>query len=217
MDKPATILIADDHPIFRGGLKDVVAQNPGLKIVFEASDGGQVLQQFETQPPDLAILDIHMPVRSGLDIARVVWERQLPIRLILLTMYDDEDLFNEAMNLGVGGYVLKESAVSDLLEAIRSVLNGHLFISPPIAGYLLNRRNGMETLRQQKPGIQQLTPTERRVLKLIAEDRTSKEIGDSLQISHRTVETHRQNICRKLELSGSHSLLKFAYDNKSRL
>jgi DNA-binding NarL/FixJ family response regulator len=217
MNSKTTLLIADDHPIFRSGLRETITADPSFEIVGEAGDGARALQLIETLRPDVAILDIHMPQRNGLDVARVAWERELPTKLIMLTMYDDEDLFNEAMNLGVAGYVLKESAVSDLLDAVRCVMGGRPFISPVIAGFLLNRRTEAELLRQQKPGLQQLTPTERRVLKLIAEDRTSKEIGEVLQISFRTVESHRQNICHKLDLTGSHSLLKFAYDHKSQL
>ena len=122
-----------------------------------------------------------------------------------------------AMDLGLSAYVLKESAEADLLKAIRYVVEGKIFISPTISGFLLLRRENREALRREKPGLNLLTPAEQCILKSIANDNTSKEIADHLNISVRTVETHRQNISTKLELSGSHSLLKFAYDNKSRL
>ena len=165
----------------------------------------------------MAILDIHMPRLSGLQVTRSLWERQSPVKIILLTMHEDEDLFNEAMNLGVSAYVLKENAAGDLLNAMRCVANGKTFVSPSMAGLLLRRSQQSADLRREKAGLELLTATERRVLKLIAEDKTTKEIATTLGISARTVDTHRQNISHKLHLSGSHSLLKFAYDNKSKL
>jgi len=217
LNPKTTILIADDHPIFRKGLREVVETDPNLRLVCEVGDGEQALREIESLRPDVAILDIHMPRRSGMDVARAVWTKGLAVRLIVLTMYDDEVLFNEAMGLGVLGYVLKENAVEDLLNAIRAAHAGRTFISPSVADYLLNRHRQKEDLNRSNPGLQSLTPAERRILKLIAEDRTTKEIADDLKISPRTVETHRQNISTKLDLSGSHSLLKFAYDNKALL
>jgi DNA-binding NarL/FixJ family response regulator len=216
--KPAIkILIADDHPIFRKGLCEVIAENPALRVVQETSDGAEALRLIQELQPAMAILDIHMPKLSGLQVIRSLWERQFPVKIILLTMHEDEDLFNEAMNLGVSAYVLKENAAADLLSAIRCVADGKIFVSPSLAGLLLRRGQQSAALRKEKAGLELLTPTEGRVLKLIAEDKTTKEIADALGISSRTVDTHRQNISHKLHLSGSHSLLKFAYDNKSKL
>jgi len=113
--------------------------------------------------------------------------------------------------------VLKENAVEDLLSAVRSVAEGKTFVSASLSGVLLRRRAQTDALRRERPGLDSLTPTERRILKLIADDKTSKEIAEVLSCAIRTVETHRQNISQKLDLSGSHSLLKFAYDNKSSL
>jgi DNA-binding NarL/FixJ family response regulator len=158
-----------------------------------------------------------MPKLSGLRVIRSLWERQSSVKVILLTMHEDEDLFNEAMNLGVSAYVLKENAAADLLNAIRCVSEGKTFVSPTLANLLLRRSQQSAALRQEKGGLELLTPTESRILKLVAEDKTTKEIAEALGISSRTVDTHRQNISHKLNLSGSHSLLKFAYDNKSRL
>jgi DNA-binding NarL/FixJ family response regulator len=132
-------------------------------------------------------------------------------------MHEDEDLFNEAMDIGVDGYVLKENAVADLINAIRSVAEGNTFVSPSLTGLLLRRRTQSAELKLEKPGVEFLTPTERRILKLITQDQTTKEIAASLGISTRTVDTHRGNVSKKLHLSGSHSLLKFAFANKSRL
>ena len=211
------ILIADDHPIVRKGLRDAIASDPTLELLPDASDGEQAWRSIQESHPAIAILDIHMPRRSGLEIARTVMAKRLPVDLIVLTMYDDEDVFNEALSLGVKGYLLKDSAIPEILSAIRAVAGGKTYISPSLSDHLLHRRDRSQALAKQKPGLDDLSPTERRILKLIAQDRTTKEIAEVLGISVRTVDTHRQNICHKLELHGTHSLLKFAYDHKNEL
>jgi DNA-binding NarL/FixJ family response regulator len=154
---------------------------------------------------------------NGLQVAKKISELKLPVTVVMLTMHKEEMLFNEAMNAGIPGFLLKENAASDLLACIRAVLAGQPFISPSLSSFLLNRRLGAQQLLEEKPELQRLTAAERRVLKLIAEDLTSKEIAEQLGISAHTVENHRAKICERLNLRGSHSLLKFAYDNKSRL
>jgi DNA-binding NarL/FixJ family response regulator len=217
MKTPITILIADDHPIFRKGLCEVLAEDRALRVVRETGDGAEALRLIQELRPAIAILDIHMPKLSGLQVIRSLWENKSLVKIILLTMHEDEDLFNEAMNLGVSAYVLKENAAADLLNAVRCVAEGKTFVSPSLADLLLRRSKQSAALRKEKAGLELLTATEGRILKLIAEDKTTKEIAEALGISTRTVDTHRQNISHKLNLSGSHSLLKFAYDNKSRL
>ncbi len=217
MNPPLTVLIADDHPIFRKGLCEVIESDPSLSLAGQAANGDDALRMIDELRPSVAILDINMPRLSGLQVAEALQTREVRPRLVLLTMHEDEDLFDRAMELGVPAYVLKESAVEDLLGAVHSVAEGRGFISPTIAGLLVKRRERSAELRREKPGLDLLTPTERRILKLISEDRTTKEIADTLEVSPRTVETHRQNMSHKLHLSGSHSLLKFAFDNKTRL
>lgn len=217
MSAPLKILIADDHPIFRRGLCDVIETDAGLHLVGQACNGEEALKLIDELRPDIAIFDVHMPKLSGLQAARKLIEQESPVKLVLLTMHEDEDLLNEALDLGILAYVLKENAVEDLLSAVRSVSSGRTFISASLSGFLVRRRAQSEALRREKPGIDSLTPTERRILRLIADDKTSKEIAEVFGCAVRTVETHRQNMSLKLGLSGSHSLLKFAYDNKSRL
>lgn len=212
-----TVLIADDHPIFRRGLCDILAGDATLRLVGEAADGEQAWQMIQDLQPRVAVLDIHMPKRSGIQISRLVSQQRLPVELIILTMDTEEALLNEALNLGIKGYLLKESAVGDLLQAIHRVAEGGCYLSTGMSGALVRRNAGREALRAEKPGLDRLSPTERQILKLIAEDRTSKEIAELLRCSPRTVETHRQNISQKLELSGSHSLLRFAFDHKAQL
>jgi DNA-binding NarL/FixJ family response regulator len=215
--QPITVLIADDHPIFRRGLCEVIAGDPGLNLVAEAGDGDQALDLIQARHPAVAVLDIHMPKRSGVRVARDLRDLRWPGALIFLTMDNEEGLLNEALNLGVLGYLLKENAVAELLAAIHSVAAGKSYVCQALSPSLLRRRAAAEVLRAQAPGLDRLTPAERQVLKLIAEDRTSKEIARFLGCSVRTIETHRLNISRKLELSGTHSLLRFAFNHKSEL
>ena len=211
------VLIADDHPVVRQGLRQTIETDRGLKIVAEAGDGGVALEQIKTLLPEVAVLDIDMPVKDGFAVATAIREEKLPVAIIFLTIHREEELFQAAMDMGVKGYVLKDSATTDIIAGIKTVAGGQPYISPSLSAYLINRGARSIALIKEKPGIQDLTSMERRVLKLIAEDKTSKDIAKELFISHRTVETHRTNISRKLELHGSLALIKFAVAHKSQL
>ena len=217
MRAPIKILVADDHPLFRQGLRQTIEAERDLQLLCEVGDGRAALASIRELRPDLCILDVNMPVMDGLTVVRQMRAQRLSTEVIILTMYKEEDLFNAAMDLEIKGYVLKESAVTDIVDAVRQVAAGRHYISPALAELLLTRHDRTRALRAEKPGLDRLTPAERRILKLIAEDRTSKEIAEQLGVSPRTVENHRTNICAKLDVHGIHSLVKFAYDNKSRL
>ena len=208
-------MMADDHPIVRQGLKQIIETDGAISIVAEAGDGDTALALIEKHKPDVAVLDIDMPEMDGFDVVRSLQQKKIEIEIVFLTMHSEDEIFQEAMDLGVKGYVLKDSAVNDIITSIRSVADGKPFLSPALSALLLNRRNRVIELNGTQPGLQTLSPTERRILKLIAEDKTSKEIGEQLFISHRTVETHRSNISRKLDLHGSLALVKFAVTHKS--
>lgn len=217
MLKELRVLIVDDHPVFRRGLRDVIAENPQCKIVGEAADGHAALQLLAELKPRVAIVDIDMPRLNGLNMMRVLRKSDTTVLVIFLTMYRDEQMFNAAMDLGVKAYVLKDNAAADILTALKKVAEGDTFVSPSMSQMRQRRADRVQEMLLSKPQIDELTPAERRILKLIAEDRTSKEIADFLHISVKTVENHRLNICHKLNLHGSHSLLKFAFDHKSYL
>ena len=211
------LLIADDHPLFRSGLRQVVENDPTLMLVGEASDGESALKLILEKQPDVAVLDVNLPDVNGFEIARRLQGKRLPTRIIILTMHKDEETCNRALDIGAKGFVLKENAVEEILKAIAAVAAGEHYLSSSISGYLIRRRNRAEALADQKPGLDNLTKAERRILKLIAEKKTSREIAAELFISPRTVEAHRANICTKLALSGSHSLLQFALENRSAI
>jgi DNA-binding NarL/FixJ family response regulator len=212
-----SILIADDHPLLRKGLRLTIEADKSLKVVAEADDGEAALERIAELCPQVAVVDINMPKMGGFDLLRALNQRGLPVAVIFLTMYSDEELFNEALDLGARGYVLKESAVTDIVNAIKAVAAGKHYISAAISSYLISRNTRADVFARQRPSLNDLTPTERRILRLIAANKSSKQIADELCISHRTVENHRTNICQKLDIHGINALLKFALEHKSEL
>jgi DNA-binding NarL/FixJ family response regulator len=217
MKSEIRIVIADDHPIFRHGLKEIIETDSLLKVVGEAGDGQSALEKIELLRPDVVVLDIDMPEMDGFAVAKEIRRTSLPVEIIILTIHREEEIFQEAMDLGVKGYVLKDSAITDIISGIRSAAARQSYISPQLSTFLLSRRRRADSLAIQKPGLESLTTMERRILKLIALEKTSKDIAAQLFISPRTVETHRTNICRKLDLKGNLPLIKFALTHKSEL
>lgn len=217
MQNPVKLLIVDDHPVFRRGLREIIGENNRFTVVGEAADGAIGLQMATELQPDIIVLDVDMPQLNGLQMARALRKEQSSARVVFLTMYSDEDLFNAALDIGVKGYVLKENAGGEVVSALLKVAEGKTFYSPALATIGLRREDRVKSLLLSKPSLDTLTVAEKRLLKLIAEDHTSKEIADLLKISTKTVENHRHNICRKLNIYGSHSLLKFAFDHRSYL
>lgn len=216
MDK-IKILIADDHPMMRSGVKSVLLADPQIEIIAEAKDGDEAFNLILKHQPDVALLDVEMPKMTGLEVVRRIQSENVKTKVIFLTMYKAEDMFNEAMDSGAYGYVLKENAVEDVLESVKSVHQGKYYISPLISDYLVKRINTQNDLKSKTPSINDLTQTERKVLKLISLDKTTQQIADELFISYKTVENHRNNISKKLNLSGTHSLVKFAIKNREIL
>jgi DNA-binding NarL/FixJ family response regulator len=211
------IVIADDHPIFRQGLRQVIEKSAHVKVVAEAEDGLMALERIQECRPEVAILDIDMPNQDGFSVARSIRERRLPVAVIFLTMHKDELHFNEALDIGVKGYLIKDSAAADVVNCISAVADGQNYISPTLSTYLLNRSKRATTLAHEQPGLSELTATERHILILLADYKTSKEIASELCVSVRTIENHRSNICLKLNLHGTHALVKFAIHHKSEL
>lgn len=204
------IILADDHPIVRQGLRQVIEREPDLRIVAECGDGAAALAAIEKQQPDIAILDVDMPRASGFDVLRILSKKQSAVQVILMTVHDEVEFFNEALDLGAKAYLLKECAVEEVVKAVRAIRADQNFASPQLHQYLFRRAN-----RAESGGLAALTPTEREVLKLIADYKTSREIGEALFISPLTVKTHRRNISLKLDITGSNTLMKYALEHKN--
>ena len=211
------VLIADDHPIFREGLARVISRDARLRVVAEAEDGDDAVARLGELRPDVAVLDLDMPGRDGFAVVRAVQDARLSVKVIILTSHKNEELFRSALDLRVDGYVLKDGAVMEIVNAIRAVAAGRNYFSAELSTYLLNRANRAADLVERNPSIADLTPAERRVLRLVAEEKTSKEIAEILCISLRTVENHRSHICDKLDLHGFTALVRFAITHKSEL
>jgi two-component system, NarL family, response regulator DegU len=216
MNRPR-IFIVDDHPLFRTGLRQVILDSDRFDLIGQSGDGQEAMLFIEKNKPDVAVLDLKLPGMSGLEIARRVQDHRLPTRVIILTMHNEEELCTRALDHGVVGFVLKENAVEEIIEAIAAVAEGRHYFSPAVSGHLIRRRQKADSLAVEKPGLKDLTKAELRILKLIALKKTSREIAAELFISPRTVEAHRANISAKLDLHGSHSLLYFALSHKSEL
>lgn len=210
-----TVLIADDHPIFRQGLRQIIASSAEFEIVAVASDGNEALDKIRRLKPQIAVLDVEMPGRTGLEVLKNINENNLPSAIILLTMYKEESFFNAALNAGAKGYVLKDSAISEIIAAMRAVAKDENFISPMLSTLLLKRLKRAE--KPKNSPLESLTVSERRVLKLVAKAKNNQQIADELFISLRTVENHRSNICAKLGLDGKNSLLVYALTHTSEI
>jgi DNA-binding NarL/FixJ family response regulator len=217
MKKEIRVLIADDHPIFRRGLRMVIEEDPLLKVVAEAGDGESALERIRELQPEVVVLDVNMPPPDGLAIARRLREQRLLVHPILLTMHNDEALLNAAIDTNVKGFVVKDGAPNEIVGCIKAVAAGQSFFSPTLSDHLLARRNRAGGLAAQSESASDLTTAERRILSLVAEAKTNKEIAGELFISVRTVEHHRSNICAKLGLAGKNALLTFAFTHKSEL
>jgi DNA-binding NarL/FixJ family response regulator len=217
MTDEVRIVIADDHPVLRRGLRQVIEGDPKLKVVAEADDGEAALAHVRGLKPDIAVLDLDMPKLDGFGVAREIRKSRIPVHIVFLTIHSEEDLFNAAMDLGAKGYILKESALDEITHGLRAVANGQHYVTSSLTAYLLHRRSRTEALAQSQPALAGLTPTERSVLRAIADCKSNKAIAAELFIHYRTVENHRNNICRKLGLHGAHALLKFALEHKYEL
>jgi DNA-binding NarL/FixJ family response regulator len=215
MKNKISIVIADDHALIRKGLRQVLDSEPNIEI-YEAEDGEQALEFIRDKKPQIAILDIEMPKLSGFDVAKRVQKESIKIDVIFLTMFKDESVFNKSMDIGVKGYVLKENTVSEIMNCIHTVLKGNYYLSPEISDFLIKRNNRLASSATDKSGISLLTPSEKNMLEMVAMMKTNQEIAEELNISIKTVQNHRSNICSKLDLSGAHALLKFAVEHSSR-
>jgi DNA-binding NarL/FixJ family response regulator len=211
MARPFSIVLADDHVMFRRGVRSLVQGLAGIEVIGEASDGLELLAVLKKTRPDLAIIDISMPNLRGLEAIREIKAIDPGVKVLILTMHKDREYLDHALSAGAAGYLLKEDADTELLTAIDTLRKGGTYISPLLSAQLT------ELLREKSraagdPGVarEPLTIREKEVLKLIAEGKSSKEIGELLFISSRTVQHHRANLMRKLDLKRTADLVRYA-------
>jgi len=203
------ILLADDHALVRRGVRLILDGEPDLQVVAEAGDGAEAIAQARSQEIDLAILDIAMPRLTGLQAARELSRLRPGLRILMLTMHDNEQYFFEALRAGAAGYVLKSVADRDLIQACRAAMRGEPFLYPGAVTALI--RNYLDRLRRGGEAPEDvLTPREEEILKLVAEGHSSKAIADTLVISVKTVERHRANMLQKLGMRDRLELTRYA-------
>lgn len=210
-NKEITILIADDHAIVRDGLKVLINAQPNLKVIGEASDGDSTIRQYAKLKPDILILDLAMPKMNGFSVINKINKSDPDSKIIILSMHSDEDSVETAFNNCASGYLVKQSAASELIKAINSVADGKLFISKDLSMLDINISKDMKLCK--KINNSKLSKREKQVLKMIARGGTSREIGCQLFISWKTVEKHRRNIMKKLDIHNISGLTRYAIDN----
>lgn len=216
MKSKIKVIIADDHPIFRKGLVDIIELEKDIEILGQAANGEEAVNLIKRVSPDIAVLDINMPMTTGFDAVRELRKDNSHVKIIFLTMHNEQEIFKRAMELNVSGYLLKDSAAEDIIDCIHAVAKGDFYFSPALSNYFVaNQRGIFETL--ENTGIEKLTSTEKTILRLIANGKTSQEIADQLFVSRKTIDNHRVNICAKLDLHGVNALMKYAIQNKANL
>ena len=208
--KPIRVLLADDHKLIRAGLVLVVQQQPDFSVVGEADDGRQAVELVESLKPDVVVMDIGMPNLNGIEAARQITANRPDTAVVILSMHADEGYVLRALKAGARAYLLKDSATTDLVQAIRAVVDGKSFFSPAVSKVLL--QDYMRKLRRSgaEDSYDLLSPREREVLQLVAEGKSSKEVANLLNLSTYTVETHRAKIMQKLNLKGVPELILYA-------
>jgi DNA-binding NarL/FixJ family response regulator len=208
--KPIRILLADDHTVMRRGLRLLLESQPGFSVVAEAADGRQAVEQAEATQPDVAVLDIAMPKLSGIEAAQRILAVLPHTAVVMLSMHSDEGYVLRALKSGVKGYVLKDSAEGDLMEAIKAVHEGKTFFSPEISKMLVEDYVREIRARGTEDSYDLLTSREREILQLLAERKSNKDIAAALNLSPYTVETHRRNLQEKLNLHSFAELILYA-------
>ena len=210
--KKITVLVCDDHELFREGVKTILNSQPDMKVVGEAADGEQSVERAIELDPDVVLMDISMPVLKGFDAVRRIRKTRPSIKVLILTVYDDEDLVARCLDAGAAGYVLKDSPPLQLVYAIHTVLQGHQFLSPKVLTGLV--RQYISQPLDFKEGYDLLSDREREILVLLAEGLSLKEIATRLDLSVKTVDAHKYNLMRKLDLHDRSELIRYVIRKK---
>jgi len=205
---PIKILIADDHSLVRDGIRAILQSVPDFEVVDEASDGLEAIEKIRDKSPHLVLMDIGMARLNGLDAAQRVHKEFPATRVVILSMHANEEYVLQALRAGVSGYLLKDSKKQELIFAIRTISEGHTYLSPQVSRHVIE--NYVSRVDRQASPLEQITPRQREILKLIAEGRTNKEIAQVLNISVKTVDTHRTQLMERLDIHDIAGLVRFA-------
>jgi two-component system response regulator NreC len=208
------VLLTDDHTLFRQGMKTLISAEADMEVVAEASNGSEAVTKAAETRPDLILMDIGMTGLSSFEATRQIRRNRPETKILFLTMYDDEDYLVECMEVGAGGYVLKDSPAAQLVSAIRDVNRGGSYLSPRMLGQLVDDFRSRIKSAHRLPRFATLTTREREVLKLLAEGNSVKEIAGNLALSVKTVEAHKFNLMRKLDIHNKAQLVQYAIQKK---
>jgi two-component system response regulator NreC len=208
------VLLADDHTLFRQGIKTLISAEPDMEVIAEAPNGGVALEKAKEHRPDLVLMDIGMPGLSSFEAARQIKKDRPETKILFLTMYDDEDYLVEGMEVGASGYVLKDSPAHQLVAAMRDVIRGGSYLSPRMLSQLVDDFRSRIKSANRLPRFATLTAREREVLKMLAEGNSVKEIACDLNLSVKTVEAHKFNLMRKLDIHNKAQLVQYAIQKK---
>lgn len=207
-------VIAEDHLLVRDGIRALLEKAGNIEIVGEASNGQEAVILTRKLEPDVLIMDIMMPIMNGIQAAENIRDMDLPVHILLLSMYSDPGLVYQALQYGVKGYVLKSSVSEELISAVHAVSNGEVYLSGPISEILVERAINPQASLQKEDPLSSLSPREREVVQLIAEEYTSAEIAQILAISEKTVEKHRSSLMEKLKVKNIAGLVRFAIKHR---
>lgn len=212
MDKKRVLLV-DDHQLIIDGLRGFIENSDDFQVVGEANTGMEAIRLAEVLDPDVILMDIEMPEMSGIQACEEIKKKSPEVKVIIVSMHNEKQLIKKLIDQGADGYLLKNSKQSEVLEAIQKVLAGKSYFSQDVTMSLLDKNTTPKPVNSDVINLSQLTEREIEILKLVAEGLTNKEIGEKLVISHRTVDTHRTNLMKKLDISNVAGLIRFAYKN----
>lgn len=211
------VLLVEDHKILRDGLKAALSGNKEIKVIGECEDGNQVLEFLEKNDIDVILMDIKMPIMNGIDTTQLVIEKYPTVKIIALSMYNEEAYIMKIFKAGASGYVLKNTSISEMIDGIKKVYAGEIFYSLEVANIMVSKYMNKTIKAKTKNTsitIDDLTKREKEIIKLISNEYTNQEIADKLFISARTVDTHRRNLLQKLGVKNTAGLVKFAMQNE---
>jgi DNA-binding NarL/FixJ family response regulator len=206
--KQIELLIADDHTLLRDGMRALLESTERIKVLAEANDGIEVMELLKKHQPDIVLMDIGMPRMNGLDATKLITQNYSDIRVLILSMHANEEYALRALRAGAAGYILKEARKQELLHAIETVASGGTYLSPKVSQHVIE--NYVQSVGANKSPLEKLTPRQRETLKLIAEGRSNREIASMLDLSIKTVETHRTQLMERLDIHDVAGLVRFA-------